>query len=86
MSCDTGFVGEMDNQEEIDDMMLKGATHMRDDDYYRVTHKVETYQWDDQEWRDCDNPLDLGGWIDELEPIKKNAEGHALRPMSADKT
>ena len=57
--------------EKDNEHIPKGATHTRDEDFYRVSHKVETFWWDIQQWKDCENAHDLEGWLSELEPIKK---------------
>jgi hypothetical protein len=43
------------------------ATHERDGDYYRVTNKVQFWQFG--YWNDCDNCFDVDGWRQELNKL-----------------
>jgi hypothetical protein len=48
----------------------EGATHTRDEDFYRISDRVQTFHTDAQEWRDCQHPEDLEYWEKELTPIE----------------
>ena len=45
------------------------ATHKRDDGFYKVTNKVQYFNFESEEWTDCHDCFDLSGWHDELEPL-----------------
>ena len=49
----------------------EGATHTRDDDFYKVSYKVQFFGFG--QWNDCKHANDIDGWLEELTPISTDA-------------